>query len=46
MRDVEVRLEAKIQTTAANLKVDSLRWLVVTRVALGGLIFAAPKFAK
>ncbi|PWB83990.1 MAG: hypothetical protein C3F11_03620 [Methylocystaceae bacterium] len=46
LRDVEVRLEAKIETTAANLKVDILRWLVVTQVALGGFIFAAFKFVK
>ncbi|MBY6241134.1 CCDC90 family protein [Methylosinus sp. Sm6] len=46
LRDVEVRLEAKIETTAAYLKVDILRWLVVTQVALGGFIFAAFKFVK
>ncbi len=43
---VEARLEAKIETSAANLKVDILRWLAVTQVALAGFIFAAIKFVK
>ena len=42
----EVRLEAKIETSAAGLKVEILRWLVVTQVALAGFIFAAIKFVK
>jgi hypothetical protein len=53
LRDVEVRLEAKIEkleakigTSAANLKVDILRRLVVTQLALAGVVFAAFKFAK
>jgi hypothetical protein len=46
LRGVEARLEAKIETTAANLKVDILRWLIVTQIALGGFIFAAIKFTK
>lgn len=49
IRDVEAkidRVEAKIETSAANLKVDILRWLVVTQVALAGFIFAAIKFVK
>lgn len=46
VEDIERRLEAKIETTAANLKVDVLRWLVITQVALGGFLFAAMKFLK
>jgi hypothetical protein len=46
LENVERRLEAKIETTAANLKVEVLRWLVVTQVALGGFLFAAIKFLK
>jgi len=40
------RVEAKIETSAANLKVEILRWLVVTQAALAGFIFAAIKFVK
>ncbi|WP_018267025.1 hypothetical protein [Methylosinus sp. LW4] len=36
-------VEAKIETSAANLKVDILRWLVVTQLALGGFLIAAQK---
>jgi hypothetical protein len=43
---VEARLEAKIETSASGLKVEILRWLVVTQVALAGFIFAAIKFVK
>ena len=39
-------VEAKIETSAANLKVDILRWLIVTQLALAGFIFAAVKFVK
>ena len=39
-------VEAKIETTSANLKVDILRWLVVTQLALGGLLLAALKFLR
>ena len=43
---MESRLAAKIETSAANLKVDILRGLVVTQIALAGSIFAAIKFVK
>ena len=43
--DVE-RLESKIETTSAHLKVDILRWLIVTQVALAGVVLAAVKFVK
>jgi hypothetical protein len=46
LRDVEVRLEAKIETAVAGSKVDILRWLIVTQAALGGFIFAALKFVR
>ncbi|TRL35291.1 hypothetical protein FM996_08055 [Methylosinus sporium] len=37
-------VEAKIETSSANLKVDILRWLSVTQMALGGFLLAALKF--
>ena len=43
---VETRLEAKIEASSANLKVELLRRLVVTQIALAGFIFAAIKFVK
>ena len=46
IRDVETKLEAKIETTSANLKVEILRWLIVTQLALAGFVFAAVKFVK
>ena len=39
-------VEAKIETSVANLKVDILRGLVVTQAALAGFAFAAIKFVK
>jgi hypothetical protein len=39
-------VEAKLETTAANLKVDIRRWLIVTQIALGGFVFAAIKLTK
>ena len=49
IREVEAKIEKvelRIETSAANLKVEIIRWLIVTQVALGGLVFAAIKFAK
>ncbi|WP_036292260.1 hypothetical protein [Methylosinus sp. PW1] len=46
LRAFEQKLEAKIATTAADLKVDILRWLIVTQLALGGFLFAAMKFTR
>lgn len=40
------RLEAKIETATAHLKVEILRWMVVTQLAVGGLLFAVLRFAK
>jgi hypothetical protein len=37
-------IETKLDVVAANLKVDILRWLVVTQVALAGFLFAAMRF--
>lgn len=45
-REVETRLEAKIETSAANLRVEILRWLTVTQIALAGFVFAAIKFVR
>jgi len=46
LREFESRLEAKIETSAAGVKVEILRWLVVTQIALAGFIFAAIKFVR
>ncbi|WP_159728813.1 hypothetical protein [Methylosinus sp. Ce-a6] len=46
VRESELRLEAKIETTAANLRADIARWLFAAVVALGGVILAAVKFVK
>jgi hypothetical protein len=46
LREVETRLEAKIEASAANLKIEILRWLVLTQIALASFIFAAVKFLK
>lgn len=46
IENVETRLQAKIETSAAGLKVDILRWLIVTQIGLAGFIFAAMKFVK
>jgi hypothetical protein len=43
---VEVRLVAKMEALAANLKVEILRWLFVTQIALAGILLAAMKFVK
>jgi len=43
---VEMRLEAKMEALAANLKVEILHWLFVTQVALAGILLAAMKFVK
>ncbi len=45
-REAETRLEAKIETSAANLRVEILRWLIVTQIALAGFVFAAIKFVR
>ena len=46
IRDVETRLEAKIEASAANLKVEIVRWLLLTQIAMASFIFAAIKFVK
>jgi len=46
IREVETKLDAKIETTSASLKVEILRWLIVTQLALAGFVFAAVKFVK
>jgi hypothetical protein len=46
IREVETKLDAKIDTTSAKLKVEISRWLVVTQLALAGFVFAAIKFVK
>ena len=35
-----------LRETVAELKVDLIRWLTVTQIALGGFVFAAVKFVK
>jgi hypothetical protein len=46
IRAVGTRLEAKIETTVAIMKVDLLRWLIVTQFAFAGVFFAAVKFIR
>lgn len=46
MTALETRLDAKIDTSSANLKVEILRWLFVSQITLGGFIFAAMKFVR
>lgn len=49
LRELEVKIEkveVRVETVAANLKVDILRWLVVTQAALGGFLFAAMKLTR
>jgi hypothetical protein len=46
LRASEQRLEGKIATSVADLKVAILRWLVVTQLALGAFLFAALKFTR
>lgn len=38
--------KSDLKETAAELKVDIVRWLVVTQLALDGFIFAALKLVK
>lgn len=42
----ELVTKSDLKETAAELKVDILRWLVITQLALGGFIFAAMRFVK
>lgn len=44
LQNVEVRLQAKIETSVAGLKVDILRWLVVTQIALAAVLLAVLRF--
>jgi hypothetical protein len=46
IENVKLQLEAKIETTAANLKVEILRWLFVSQIALAGVLLAAMRFLK
>lgn len=38
--------KSDLKEAVADVKVDILRWLVVTQLALGGFIFAAIKFMR
>ncbi|PWB94087.1 hypothetical protein [Methylosinus sporium] len=46
VREAELRLDAKIEATAANLRADIARRLFVAVIAIGGLVLAAVKFVK
>jgi hypothetical protein len=46
IKEFETRLGARIETTFAALKVDILRWLILTQIALRGFIFASIRFVK
>ncbi len=41
---MKIELRADIKAAASEVKVDILRWLVLTQVALGGLLLAAMRF--
>ncbi|HYA80239.1 MAG TPA: hypothetical protein VED87_04835 [Methylocystis sp.] len=43
---LETKLEARIEITAASIKVEILRWLIVTQIGLAGFILAALKYVK
>jgi H2-forming N5,N10-methylenetetrahydromethanopterin dehydrogenase-like enzyme len=38
--------KSDLREAIADLKVDMVRWLVVTQIALAGFLFAAMKFVK
>ncbi|WP_457796967.1 hypothetical protein [Methylocystis sp. S23] len=38
--------KSDLKEAVADLKVDIVRWLIVTQIALAGFLFAAIKFAK
>ncbi|OAI29971.1 hypothetical protein A1351_10110 [Methylosinus sp. R-45379] len=42
----QLTTKSDLKEAVADLKVDILRWLVVTQLALGGFIFAAIKFTR
>ncbi|MBG0810459.1 hypothetical protein IY145_13890 [Methylosinus sp. H3A] len=42
----QLMTKSDLKEAVADLKVDILRWLVVTQLALGGFIFAAIKFMR
>lgn len=42
----QLTTKSDLKEAVADLKVDILRWLVVTQLALGGFIFAAIKFMR
>jgi hypothetical protein len=42
----ELVTKSDLKEAVADLKVDILRWLVVTQLALAGLILAAIKFVR
>jgi predicted DNA-binding transcriptional regulator YafY len=46
IRELEAKFEAGLESSAARLKVDIIRWLIVTQIALGGFIFAAIKLSR
>ncbi|PWB94825.1 hypothetical protein C5689_05070 [Methylosinus sporium] len=42
----QLTTKSDLTEAVADLKVDILRWLVVTQLAVGGFIFAAIKFMR
>jgi hypothetical protein len=42
----QLTTNSDLKEAVADLKVDILRWLVVTQLALAGFIFAAIKFMR
>lgn len=42
----QLTTKSDLKEAVADLKVDILRWLAVTQLALGGFIFAAIRFMR
>ncbi len=42
----ELATKGDLREAVSELKVDLVRWLIVTQLALGGFILAAIKFSK
>jgi hypothetical protein len=38
--------KSDLKKAVADLKVDIVRWLIITQIALAGFLFAAMKFVK
>lgn len=46
LKEIKIELKAEIATSAASLKVEIPRRLIVPQLALAGLLMAAMKFVR